>query len=86
MEAIDAGADILELGFPFSDPIADGPVIQEASQISLENGMTLAGAIDLAARVRAARDTPIILMGYANPVHHMGYDTFSGKLAEAGLS
>lgn len=84
IEAIDAGADILELGFPFSDPIADGPVIQEASQVSLENGMTLAAAIDLAARIRAARDTPVILMGYANPVHHMGYDIFSGKLAEAG--
>ena len=82
--AIDAGADILELGFPFSDPIADGPLIQEASHKALDNGMTLAGAIDLAARVRAKRDTPIILMGYANPVHHMGYDTFSEKLARAG--
>ena len=82
--AIDAGADILELGFPFSDPIADGPLIQEASHKALDNGMTLAGAIDLAARVRAKRDTPIILMGYANPVHHMGYDTFSEKLAQAG--
>ena len=82
--AIDAGADILELGFPFSDPIADGPLIQEASHKALDNGMTLAGAIDLAARVRAKRDTPIILMGYANPVHHMGYDTFPEKLAQAG--
>lgn len=82
--AIDAGADILELGFPFSDPIADGPLIQEASHKALENGMTLAGAIGLAGRVRAQRDVPIILMGYANPVHHMGYDTFSEKLAQAG--
>jgi tryptophan synthase alpha chain len=82
--AIDAGADILELGFPFSDPIADGPLIQEASHRALENGMTLAGAIGLAARVRSKRDTPIILMGYANPVHHMGYETFSKKLAQAG--
>ena len=81
--AIDAGADILELGFPFSDPIADGPLIQEASHKALDNGMTLAGVIDLAARVRAKRDTPIILMGYANPVHHMGYDTFSENLARA---
>ncbi|MCJ7498784.1 tryptophan synthase subunit alpha, partial [bacterium] len=75
--AIDAGADILELGFPFSDPIADGPLIQDASHKALDNGMTLAGVIDLAARIRAKRDVPIILMGYANPVHHMGYDTFS---------
>jgi tryptophan synthase alpha chain len=82
--AIDAGADILELGFPFSDPIADGPLIQEASHKALDNGMTLAGVLDLAARIRAKRDTPIILMGYANPVHHMGYDTFSEKLAKAG--
>ena len=84
IEAIDAGADILELGFPFSDPIADGPLIQEASHKAIENGMTLAGGIDLVGRVRARRDTPIILMGYANPVHHMGYDTFSEKLAQAG--
>ncbi|MCJ7498929.1 tryptophan synthase subunit alpha [bacterium] len=82
--AIDAGADILELGFPFSDPIADGPLIQDASHKALDNGMTLAGVIDLAARIRAKRDVPIILMGYANPVHHMGYDTFSEKLALAG--
>jgi len=82
--AIDAGADILELGFPFSDPIADGPLIQKASHKALDNGMTLACTIDLAARVRAKRDTPIILMGYANPVYHMGYDTFSKNLAQAG--
>ena len=82
--AIDAGTDILELGFPFSDPIADGPLIQEASHKALENGMTLAGAIDLVGRIRARRDVPIILMGYANPVHKMGYDTFSEKLSLAG--
>jgi len=82
--AIDAGADILELGFPFSDPIADGPLIQEAAHAALKNGMTLAGTIDLARRIRAKRDTPIILMGYANPVHHMGYDTFAENLARAG--
>jgi len=82
--AIDAGADILELGFPFSDPIADGPLIQEASHKALDNGMTLAGVIDLAARIREKRDVPIILMGYANPVYHMGYDNFSEKLATAG--
>lgn len=82
--AIEAGADILELGFPFSDPIADGPLIQEASKKALENGMTLAGTMELAARLRAGKDTPVILMGYANPVYHMGYGAFAGKLAEAG--
>jgi len=82
--AIDAGADILELGFPFSDPIADGPLIQEAAHQALDNGMTLTGTIDLAARIRAQRDNPIILMGYTNPVHHMGYKTFAQNLARAG--
>ena len=84
LTAIDAGADILELGFPFSDPIADGPLIQEAAHQALNNGMTLAGTIDLAVRIRARRDTPIILMGYINPVHHMGYKTFALSLAHAG--
>ena len=84
LTAIEAGADILELGFPFSDPIADGPLIQEAAHQALDNGMTLAGTIDLAARIRALRDTPIILMGYTNPVHHMGYKTFAQNLARAG--
>ena len=84
LTALDAGADILELGFPFSDPIADGPLIQEAAHKALDNGMTLAGTIDLAGRIRTRRDAPIILMGYANPVHHMGYDTFSEKLVKAG--
>ena len=84
LTAIDAGADMLELGFPFSDPVADGPLIQEASQQALENGMTLAATIDLAARIRARNETPIVLMGYANPVHHMEYGTFARKLAKAG--
>ena len=84
LTAIDAGADILELGFPFSDPIADGPLIQEAAHKALDNGMTLAGTIDLAGRIRARRDAPIILMGYTNPVYHMGYDTFADKLTRAG--
>ena len=84
LTAIDAGADILELGFPFSDPIADGPLIQEAAHRALDNGMTLAGTLDLAAKIRAKRETPVILMGYTNPVHHMGYGTFAERLAAAG--
>jgi len=82
--AIDAGADILELGFPFSDPIADGPLIQEAAHKALDNGMTLAGAIKLAGKIRARREIPIILMGYANPVYHMGCGAFAQDLAQAG--
>jgi tryptophan synthase alpha chain len=84
LAAIDAGADIIELGFPFSDPVADGPLIQEASRTALVNGMTLAGTLDLAARVRQQRETPILLMGYTNPVYHMGYEKFARGLAEAG--
>ncbi|MGD8352930.1 MAG: tryptophan synthase subunit alpha [Pseudomonadota bacterium] len=84
LTAIDAGADILELGFPFSDPIADGPLIQEAAHRSLENGMTLAGTIDLASRLRSRREAPMLLMGYANPVHNMGYDNFATNLARGG--
>ena len=84
LAAIDAGADILELGFPFSDPVADGPLIQEASAAALAGGMTLAGTLDLASRIREKRDVPILLMGYTNPVHRMGYGSFAGRLAQAG--
>jgi tryptophan synthase alpha chain len=84
LAAIDAGADIIELGFPFSDPVADGPLIQEASKTALANGTTLASTIELAGRVRRLRDTPILLMGYTNPVYHMGYEPFAEALAVAG--
>lgn len=84
LTAIDSGADILELGFPFSDPVADGPLIQEASERSLENGTTLSGTIELAARIRKRSQVPILLMGYANPVLRMGYGVFAEKLAAAG--
>ena len=84
LAAIDAGADIIELGFPFSDPVADGPLIQEASKVAIGNGTTLASTIELAARVRKQSETPIILMGYTNPVYHMGYEAFAEALAAAG--
>ena len=84
LEAIDSGADILELGFPFSDPVADGPLIQEASSRALRNGMTLAGTIALAGRIREQRRTPVLLMGYVNPVHRMGFDVFARELSHAG--
>ncbi|UCG39434.1 MAG: tryptophan synthase subunit alpha [bacterium] len=84
LEAIDAGADVLELGFPFSDPVADGPLIQEASGVALRKGMTLSGTLQLAAWVRERRQAPIVLMGYANPVYHMGYEAFADGLARAG--
>jgi tryptophan synthase alpha chain len=82
---VEAGADLIELGFPFTDPSADGPVIEEAGLRSLQNGTTLRKVIDLVLAFRRSNaDTPVILMGYANPVHALGYTTFSRLLREAG--
>lgn len=81
-----AGADLLELGVPFSDPMADGPVIQRASERALAKGMTLAGTLELAARFRAGdADTPVVLMGYLNPIAQMGYENFARAAAQAGV-
>lgn len=80
-----AGADVVELGFPFSDPMADGPTIQAAAERALKAGTTLDDVLALAARFRAKHpDTPLILMGYANPVHIRGWDVFAKRAAEAG--
>lgn len=82
----DAGVDIIELGFPFTDPMADGPVIEEAGIRSREAGTTLASVIGMAKTFRQTNDhTPIILMGYANPVYHMGYEAFSEIASKAGV-
>jgi tryptophan synthase alpha chain len=81
-----AGADLIELGFPFSDPMAEGPPIQRAAQRGLAAGMTLRGTLDM---VRAFRRkdaaTPIIMMGYLNPVLTWGYQAFARDAAEAGV-
>ena len=81
-----AGADIIELGFPFSDPMAEGPTFQRASQRALAQKMTLNGTLDL---VRAFRqgddDTPLILMGYLNPLMNKGFETFAREAAQAGV-
>jgi tryptophan synthase alpha chain len=82
----EAGADIIELGVPFSDPMADGPTIQRSSERALKRGMSLRGVLDLVARFR--RDdpkTPIVLMGYANPIEAMGHDAFVRRAADAGV-
>ncbi len=82
----DGGADIIELGAPFTDPMADGVAIQKAGLRSLANGTKLADVIALAARFRKDDPvTPLILMGYANPVHSMGYAAFAAAAAEAGI-
>ena len=82
----DNGADVIELGAPFTDPMADGPSIQRAGQRSLKSGTTLRDVLALAARFRAGdAETPLILMGYANPLHHMGYEAFASAAEAAGI-
>lgn len=80
-----AGADVLEVGVPFSDPLADGPVIQRATERALAKGMTLRGALDVVRRVRREIDTPIVLFTYANPVVRMDAGEFSRRAADAGV-
>jgi tryptophan synthase alpha chain len=81
----EAGADVIELGFPFSDPMADGPSIQKAAQRALKAGGSLKQALDLARGFREHdKDTPLILMGYANPIEQMGYETFAQAMSGAG--
>jgi len=79
------GADIIEAGVPFSDPLADGPVIQRASERALAAGMTLSGVLSLIARVRARIETPIVLFTYANPVLRMDPRLFAEAAREAGV-
>ncbi|WP_084396392.1 tryptophan synthase subunit alpha [Henriciella aquimarina] len=82
----DNGADIIELGAPFTDPMADGPAIQRAGQRSLKAGTTLKDVLALAKRFREDdHETPLILMGYANPVFHMGYEAFADAASDAGI-
>ena len=79
------GADVIEVGVPFSDPLADGPVIQRASERALLAGMTLSGVLDLIADVRAELLAPIVVFTYANPVVRMGVETFATRAAAAGV-
>lgn len=81
-----AGADIIELGFPFSDPMAEGPPIQRAALRGLKARLTLKGTLDLAAAFRQGdAETPLILMGYLNPIESYGYDTFAADAAASGV-
>ena len=87
MQAIaEAGADIIELGVPFSDPIADGAVNQEAYERALQAGMTLPGVLGIVSRFRAAHDTPAVLMTYYNPVLQYGPERLGTDAAAAGVS
>ena len=81
-----AGADVLELGVPFSDPMADGPVIQRASERALKHGMTLRGVLSMVAEFRKQdATTPVVLMGYGNPIEAMGWEVFAKRCEEVGV-
>jgi len=86
LRALDrAGADVLEVGVPFSDPLADGPVIQRATERALASGTTLTGVLDLIARVRADIRAPIVIFSYANPILRIGAQRFADIAGNAGV-
>lgn len=80
-----SGVDMIEIGMPFSDPLADGPVIQESSAQALKNGMTIKLLFDQLADIRKTINIPLLLMGYINPVLRFGMDNFCRKCAETGI-
>jgi tryptophan synthase alpha chain len=80
----EGGADIIELGVPFSDPVADGPTIQRASERALKAGASLAGVLDLVRRIRQTAQIPLMLFSYFNPILQMGLEKFAAAAAHAG--
>ncbi|OGU77104.1 MAG: tryptophan synthase subunit alpha [Ignavibacteria bacterium RBG_16_34_14] len=86
LNILDAGADILEIGFPFSDPLADGPIIQASSQEALKNGINLQITFKYVKEIRKNTNKPIILMGYANPVLSYGIDRFADDIKSSGAN
>jgi tryptophan synthase alpha chain len=80
----EAGADVIELGVPFSDPLADGPTIQRASERALKSGTTLAGVLNLVRRIRQSSQVPLVLFSYYNPILQMGLEKFASSAALAG--
>ncbi|HVK54753.1 MAG TPA: tryptophan synthase subunit alpha [Burkholderiales bacterium] len=83
---VEAGADVIELGVPFSDPMADGPVIQRASERALKVGVGLRHVLAMVTEFRETNDaTPVVLMGYANPIERMGYDAFCQAAKTSGV-
>ena len=81
----DAGADMVELGMPYSDPLADGPVIQSSSAIALTNGMTIPKLFDQLKDFRKEIHLPVLLMGYMNPILQYGFENFCRDAAEVGV-
>jgi len=83
---VEAGSDVIELGVPFSDPMADGPTIQRASERALAKGMTMRKVLELVVEFRKTdSNTPVVLMGYANPIEAMGLEKFGAAAAAAGV-
>lgn len=83
---VEAGADVIELGVPFSDPMADGPVVQRATQRAIEKGVGLVHVLDMVKEFRRTNAvTPVVLMGYANPIERFGQEAFAQKAAQAGV-
>ena len=83
---VEAGADVIELGVPFSDPMADGPTIQRASERALKHKVSLRDVLDMVAEFRKKDSaTPLVLMGYGNPIEAMGWETFARRCAEVGV-
>jgi len=85
LEIARSGADIIELGVPFSDPMADGPVIQRASERALANGVNIKDCLDLVRRIRKKSDIPIVLFSYLNPILSIGFDRLGRELRDAGV-
>ncbi len=85
LAAIRAGADVIELGVPFSDPVADGPVIQRASERALKNGTDLAGVLDIARQIRQQSNAGLIIFSYLNPILRFGMGKFCAAAAGAGI-
>jgi tryptophan synthase alpha chain len=81
----EAGADVVELGVPFSDPLADGPTIQRASERALKSGASLPKILDLVSRIRESSQIPLVLFSYYNPILQMGLETFAAAASEAGV-
>ncbi|HWP82776.1 MAG TPA: tryptophan synthase subunit alpha [Bacteroidota bacterium] len=81
----EAGADMVEVGIPFSDPLADGPTIQHSSHVALSNGVTMSSILDIVREFRRQSEIPIILMGYVNPMFRRGYERFTAEASSAGV-
>jgi len=86
LDVLDAGADMIEIGFPFSDPLADGPIIQASSQEALLHGINLSTSFQYIKEIRKNSNKPIILMGYANPVLNYGIDKFAAEIKNSGAN